>query len=1519
MALFSVFLSGIPVLSAVRIPTNMSFKSLLAASLAFLLPAVSFSQWKQETSPLSKTAAIYDVHFLSNQVGFLGTSEGILKTADGGATWAKGQSPTPSDQTLLGGAFVSDIHFFNTTTGVLVGTAMFNTYDVIARTTDGGTSWSVTYYKPMGSAVGRLGLSSVSFTTASIGFAVGSDGTVLRTQDGGVSWITVTTTPATGNLRKVLFVNDQTGFIAGDNILLKTTNGGATWDNIVTTYNINDLYFFDTSRGIASTSIGAILHTADGGATWQESPFNVGVDLGNIAFQGQTGYILSYSTIFLMPVLKTTDGGATWETQTFPNSNMSLQGISITPAGKVWAGGFEGRLYSGSTTDNVSTPMASFTAPGALFCAGPSYTFKNNGPASGQTFEWRLDGTLVGSSHNLTTALPAGSHTLSLTARKGTLSSVENLDVLVEPSSAFTKPLQVTYPKTMCAGQPAVFTVADPERGTYQLLQGGVPVASVTVNNTTPSIILATPTLTTATVNTFQVVGTRANSCETATTDINATITVYDDILAGTTISVDAQHSCQGGKPVISIANSHTSVQYDIYQEQTLLGNVTGTGGVVTFTAPAVSKDAYYRVKAHIGSCEQWLNDNLAVDVQRVKADFYLSSLNAENNQWLGLVKIFNQSIDATSFEWTFSGASVETSNDANPDPIWFSQPGMHEVTLRVSGANGCSDVVQKSVTVYDRNNMPGCWATSIGVNLPQSTYPADKTFAMTITWGGGFVVSGMYEAGTAMLDSKTGARYTAPAATGRKRFLAKYASEGVVKWAFVATPDIHQNPHLDTKLRTAQDQSIYMLAWQAGNKPEFYSANGDTLRPTPYFTADQQYLVKYTSDGEIEWIRSQEDIAPGGGVSDFADLEIDEYGMLYLVSDKLYILSPAGDVVSSFPLQLPGYPKELVVTPDGIWCFLPTGWTGTTVHKYSYSGELLLETSVPGEMLQATADLEGNIVVSGSTYGPTSFPSVGEADHTADVGSIYFVRYNTTGQVQWINAASPGHSISSHGLSVNESGEIYTVVQSNREAARIRTQESEIQVNDGHALLVGFNADGGVARTQSLRAYFFTERVGDDGIRPEVLDVATFAGPVYVYGAVEQTYNGDMTFQLPNLVLGDAIKTDQHRSFFIASIDGSDCVSAQPKLVADSHIDPADYLCPNTTVDIDYRVQGGVRLGPGNIFDVYLISDQNTTILRVGSLATQDPEGKITVTIPEVPSNAYTFRLIGSNPTLYSPPTDDYFMINPPVAADYAYTRKDAYMLYSFTASGGNGTDYTWAIEGQTLTGAQVEHRFTAPGTYNVCMTTRGGSCDLPVTICKDITVTCTQGLPAFTYQQANKTVTFTNTSASEYTSFVWSFGDGTTASTRDIPPHMYAVTGSYSVTLKATGPCGELTTTKTVSVSCAQGTPAFTLTQADNTVTFTNTSTSEFTNFRWSFGDGATAATRDVSPACVSGAGLLFRNAGGCGAMQRSLFYTDHHHHPAGSHATQQPGGHGGGYLCHSAAMARRRYHRAIVPRRV
>lgn len=61
---------------------------------------------------------------------------------------------------------------------------------------------------------------------------------------------------------------------------------------------------------------------------------------------------------------------------------------------------------------------------------------------------------------------------------------------------------------------------------------------------------------------------------------------------------------------------------------------------------------------------------------------------------------------------------------------------------------------------------------------------------------------------------------------------------------------------------------------------------------------------------------------------------------------------------------------------------------------------------------------------------------------------------------------------------------------------------------------------------------------------------------------------------------------------------------------------------------------------------------------------------------------------------------------------------------------------------------------------------------------------------------------VDFTNASSGNATSFAWDFGDGG-SSTDENPSYTYAANGTYTVTLVATGPCGDSTVTQTVEMT--------------------------------------------------------------------------------------------------------------------
>jgi PKD repeat protein len=114
---------------------------------------------------------------------------------------------------------------------------------------------------------------------------------------------------------------------------------------------------------------------------------------------------------------------------------------------------------------------------------------------------------------------------------------------------------------------------------------------------------------------------------------------------------------------------------------------------------------------------------------------------------------------------------------------------------------------------------------------------------------------------------------------------------------------------------------------------------------------------------------------------------------------------------------------------------------------------------------------------------------------------------------------------------------------------------------------------------------------------------------------------------------------------------------------------------------------------------------------------------------------------------------------------------------------------------------------------------------------------------------------VSFSDSSTGNPTSWSWDFGDGT-SSTAQNPTHIYAIPGSYTVSLTATNAGGSDTKTLTdyITVSApASPTADFSASptsgNAPLAVSFSDSSTGNPTDWSWDFGDGSTSTARNPS----------------------------------------------------------------------
>ncbi|MDI6644141.1 MAG: DUF3344 domain-containing protein [Methanobacteriaceae archaeon] len=185
------------------------------------------------------------------------------------------------------------------------------------------------------------------------------------------------------------------------------------------------------------------------------------------------------------------------------------------------------------------------------------------------------------------------------------------------------------------------------------------------------------------------------------------------------------------------------------------------------------------------------------------------------------------------------------------------------------------------------------------------------------------------------------------------------------------------------------------------------------------------------------------------------------------------------------------------------------------------------------------------------------------------------------------------------------------------------------------------------------------------------------------------------------------------------------------------------------------------------------------------------------------------------------------------------------------FTSTSIGATSYEWDFgDGQTSTDENPIHTYTDPGTYTVKLTVTGPGGSHTETKQDYITVNHPAPVASFTGTPttgfAPLPVQFTSTSTGTINTYEWDFGDGNT-STAANPIHTYNVPGTYTVTLKVTGPGGEDTKTEANYITVNHPAPvaSFTATPTNGReplkVQFNNHSTGTINSYEWDFGDGA------------------------------------------------------------------------------
>jgi len=199
---------------------------------------------------------------------------------------------------------------------------------VILKTNDGGNTWITESSAPVVSTSSGPGVVyGIFLADATDLFAVGEQRVVDRSNDGGGSWSQMNTSnvPTTDLIRSVCFLNPTTGFVgttdayaAPSGSICNTVDGGNTWnlEYTCTTGGVYHIQFISATNGIATGRYGTALWTSDGGTTWNPGTTDQpNANLYRTAFiNATTGFATGYIDVTHGVILHTTDAGHSWQT-----------------------------------------------------------------------------------------------------------------------------------------------------------------------------------------------------------------------------------------------------------------------------------------------------------------------------------------------------------------------------------------------------------------------------------------------------------------------------------------------------------------------------------------------------------------------------------------------------------------------------------------------------------------------------------------------------------------------------------------------------------------------------------------------------------------------------------------------------------------------------------------------------------------------------------------------------------------------------------------------------------------------------------------------------------------------------------------------------------------------------------------------------------------------------------------------------------------------------------------------------
>jgi photosystem II stability/assembly factor-like uncharacterized protein len=796
--------------------------------LKLFFSLLTSAQWSGSSFPSGFD--INAIYFTDNNNGFAGGVgiAGMFNTTDGGNTWVN-KFNQPSDSSYYKGNKYNSIYFINNSIGFAAGWNGFSNAPMIVKTINGGINWNMPFLGSFAPVFGDSYLNSIVFKDPMNGFAVGTAGMLMVTTDGGNTW-TKRNLNLTLDLNSIIFIDINTGFIAGEEIILKTIDGGITWTSKNTSnVTFTDIKFADSNTGYAAGYNGAIFKSTDNGNSWnRQNNFFSSIFRSIAVIDKDTVYIAANDYIY-----KTTSGGNFWEQQPTSFTGKQMFAIHFLDSQKGIALGEDGKYLKTFNGGGSVAPFARFNVLNNPVCEDSVISFSNQGPSS-YSYTWLVNNQIKSNSFNFSTTL-TGNSNISLIANHGSYSDTSSQTI--SPLSAkLNKTIKTRTASYYCENYGGgVIYVDSTELGVnYQLrIDGNLGVSQIGNGGT---LTLSPDKIKYGSL--YEVVASKTNACGTSNTSKTITLTIYEEPNPYLTAIPSQNMVCYGDSAYILVLNSQKTVTYslpDFNNDRSYYGY--GNGDTLKLPTGRLIFNTSFLVEIR-NACEvsPLFTPKPNINISTVKADFTIDKSLCPLGDSIHLSNNSTGSI----FNWQFTpDGNHSSSNLSQPPPITFNSPGIKTIKLQVMTSIGCKDSITRTVKVAK----PG---TISSLTLCDSLIIADYnagfqnhnvTDMVIDKWGNKYI---------------TGYCYPSTGNNGVFLFLYKIGPDNKLKWTKHNYPQLTNYSYISTTavgLETDTAGNIYLAG--------MFSSRGITFGNV-YFgdglVGPKVYVVKLDTTGNLLW-----------------------------------------------------------------------------------------------------------------------------------------------------------------------------------------------------------------------------------------------------------------------------------------------------------------------------------------------------------------------------------------------------------------------------------------------------------------------------------------------------------------------------------------------------------------------------------------------------------------------------------------------------------------------------------------